>query len=208
MPNEKQLNEKRFDDLWTRNRGIRAREVFGALRAHYDEAHRHYHNGAHIIDCLSRFDLARAQPGHDDAAELAIWFHDVIYQCGAPDNEAKSAEWFIECADGHLDAQLMQAVHECILATMHRDTPPNARAKLVVDVDLSGMGMSAESFQHDGENIRREFAHLNDADFNRGQNAFLQSLIARDYIYYTDFFREHCEVRARKNIAELFARTA
>ncbi|MDD9810132.1 MAG: hypothetical protein OXU71_00205 [Gammaproteobacteria bacterium] len=183
--------------------------LFARLDAYYREPHRHYHNGGHIDDCLARLDLAYAQVdgGVDDAdaVELALWFHDVIYQLGAPDNEQRSAEWFAAQAAGHLPADFIDRVAGYILDTTHREAPAAPGAKWVVDADLSGIGMDGESFGRDGDKIRREFAHLSDAEFARGQAGFLRDLLARERIYYTDFFRDLCEARARRNIQSVLA---
>ncbi|MDD9884283.1 MAG: hypothetical protein OXU62_07105 [Gammaproteobacteria bacterium] len=183
--------------------------LFARLDAYYREPHRHYHNGGHIDDCLARLDLAYAQAdgGVDDAdaVELALWFHDVIYQLGAPDNEQRSAEWFAAQAAGHLPADFIDRVAGYILDTTHRGAPAAPGAKWVVDADLSGIGMDGESFGRDGDKIRREFAHLSDAEFARGQAGFLRGLLARERIYYTDFFRDLCEARARRNIESVLA---
>jgi len=183
--------------------------LFARLDAYYREPHRHYHNGGHIDDCLARLDLAYAQAdgGVDDAdaVELALWFHDVIYQLGAPDNEQRSAEWFAAQAAGHLPADFIDRVAGYILDTTHREAPAAPGAKWVVDADLSGIGMDGESFGRDGDKIRREFAHLSDAEFARGQAGFLRGLLARERIYYTDFFRDLCEARARRNIESVLA---
>ena len=183
--------------------------LFARLDAYYREPHRHYHNGGHIDDCLARLDLAYAQVdgGVDDAdaVELALWFHDVIYQLGAPDNEQRSAEWFAAQAAGHLPVDFIDRVAGYILDTTHREAPAAPGAKWVVDADLSGIGMDGESFGRDGDKIRREFAHLSDAEFARGQAGFLRGLLARERIYYTDFFRDLCEARARRNIQSVLA---
>lgn len=183
--------------------------LFARLDAYYREPHRHYHNGGHIDDCLARLDLAYAQVdgGVDDAdaVELALWFHDVIYQLGAPDNEQRSAEWFAAQAAGHLPVDFIDRVAGYILDTTHREAPAAPGAKWVVDADLSGIGMDGESFGRDGDKIRREFAHLSDAEFARGQAGFLRGLLARERIYYTDFFRDLCEARARRNIESVLA---
>lgn len=204
------MNEARFCRLWARcgdaDRG-RAAAVFAQLDARYREAHRHYHNGGHIDDCLARLDLASAAVSVDDAdaVEMALWFHDVIYELGAADNEELSAEWFAAQAAGRLPADFIGRVADYICSTTHQAEPAAAGAKWVVDADLGGLGMDDESFARDGARIRREFAHVPAAEFARGQAGFLRGLLARERIYYTDFFRDLCEARARRHIREVLA---
>ena len=182
--------------------------IFAELAAYYREPHRHYHTGGHINDCLWRMDLAEAELGRSDGVELAIWFHDVIYATGDPDNERLSADWFADKAAGVLPAALIREVENCIMYTTHREIPTDDGAKFVVDVDLSGLGMSAQSFHRDGVNIRKEFAHLSDAEYYRAEAAFLGKLLERERIYATPFFYTLCEARARRNIDETLARRA
>lgn len=214
-----ELDKARFARLWQRCAGgatatdaaaAAGAAVFNKLNAHYAEPHRHYHNAGHIIDCLARMDLAAdaiAPLAHSDGVELAVWFHDVIYESGAPDNEQRSADWFAEVARPWFAPALVREVEGYIMSTLHREIPTDVGAQFVVDVDLSGLGMPRESFFRDGANIRKEFPHLSDADYLRGQNGFLQTLLARERIYATDFFYQLCEARARENIREVLERT-
>lgn len=204
------MNEARFCRLWARCGAPAegAGAVFAQLDAHYREAHRHYHNGGHIDDCLARLDLAAAAADVDDAdaVEMALWFHDVIYELGAPDNEQLSAEWFGAQAAGRLPADFIGRVEDYINSTTHRAEPAAAGAKWVVDADLGGLGMDDDAFERDGARIRREFAHVPEAEFARGQAGFLRGLLERERIFYTDFFRDLCEARARRHIREVLAR--
>lgn len=65
----------------------------------YNEDTRHYHTLFHIRDMLG---VARSLSAHvkDLPAILwAVWFHDVVYDAKAGDNEEKSAELFVQFAD-------------------------------------------------------------------------------------------------------------
>ena len=66
------------------------REVaFQKLVAAYEAAGRHYHTLAHIEHLLRRLE---ALPLHDaPVVELAVWFHDAVYNPLKSDNEAHSA---------------------------------------------------------------------------------------------------------------------
>lgn len=56
------------------------------------ESHRHYHNCLHIAGCPHEFDQVRKLAADALAVELAIWFHDAVYDPLAADNEECSAE--------------------------------------------------------------------------------------------------------------------
>ena len=203
------LDPSRFERLWRGCAQVAATqdtaEIFATLRTLYAEPHRHYHTAAHICECLARMDFARAELGEVAGVdwaevELALWFHDAIYQSGNPANERESADFFLARARGNLPAETCAAVESHIMDTRHRAPAQSSGGQLVADIDLSGMGMAAQSFQRDGRNIRREFSHLSDPDYARGQWGFLQNLLARERIFGSDFFHAKFETQARQNI--------
>lgn len=204
------MNKDRFCQLWERCGGTSdaAGAIFVQLAEHYQTPGRYYHTGEHIDHCLTQMDKAIPVLGQSDGVELAIWFHDVIYDPPASDNEQLSADWFAEKAAGVISPELIRQVVDDIMSTIHCDTPTAASAKFVVDVDLSGLGMPEKSFRYDGDNIRKESAHLEDAEFGRRQSAFLQKLLERERIYYTDFFHDLYEAPARENIQHAIGRYA
>ena len=58
----------------------------------YQQSHRQYHNLSHLI---SIFRLAEQVDIEDRRAfEVAVWFHDIIYQPYFKNNEARSADFF------------------------------------------------------------------------------------------------------------------
>jgi len=166
----------------------------------YSEPHRHYHTCAHIDHCLRQFDDARAHVPSPGAVEMALWFHDAVYDPGALGNERGSAELFLARGGVALAPGFARHVCELVMATTHDAIPDSEDAAFVVDIDLSGFGSDWEDFRRDGEAVRREFASVPDARFYRYQDRFLRALLARPSFYLTDFFRARYERRARENI--------
>lgn len=203
-----EVSEQRFLALWRRcaasTGSVDGADVYRALARHYAEPHRRYHTIAHIEYCLGQFDSAVSamQPECDaDAVELALWFHDVLYEPGAPDNERLSADWFRDRALDALPPALVTSVERMILATVHGAPAERDDEQYVVDIDLSGFGFAADDFQRDSELVRDEFAQLCDAEFARRHLAFLKHLQSRESIFATEFFRSRYEHQARANIA-------
>ena len=177
--------------------------VFDELVSLYTGADRHYHCAKHINFCLGKLDEARDAGSYSPKVEMAVWFHDAIYQAGDPENEHKSALWFKECATGNLSNDTVDEVSRLIVATTHRDKPESWQEELLVDVDLSSFGLPWERFLEDGHNIRLEFAHLDDDKFIENQSRFLRGLLARPTVFHTRHFSEYYESTARDNIRRI-----
>lgn len=198
------MDEQRFVDLW-RRAGSRlgrdvARRLYQDLLDHYREPHRRYHTPDHIDHCLRQVDRIPDDYPHKDAVELAIWFHDVIYRIGDPENEQNSAEWFRRHARGDLPDDLVDRVHRLIVATEHRAPPDGGDAAYVVDIDLSSFGRPFDEFIADSERVRAESTHLTDEEYYAGQRLFLNGLLSRERVFRSELFHDLFEEQARRNI--------
>ena len=67
-------------------------EVWEILKFCYTQPNRHYHNFDHIRDMLKKFCKHKKRFEDPLAVELAIWFHDIIYNPISSLNEDASAE--------------------------------------------------------------------------------------------------------------------
>lgn len=200
--NREKLAE-RFSSLWERfaATGDNAESVWHCLQNHYDEPHRFYHNLDHLDHCLGQLDLARDEIEECDAIEMAIWFHDIIYQYGAKDNEALSAVTFRELAGNAMPEDFVERVCELILATVHTGSARDAGEAFMVDIDLSGFGLPWEGYLADSMNLRKEAPEVADDRYYEGKLRFLDSLLAWPKIFQTGFFCQRLENQARENIA-------
>lgn len=198
------LDRDRFRALWKRcAAGPRASDgsaVFERLQDHYREAHRHYHTPDHIRHCLEQFDVAREEMSDPDAVELALWFHDVIYETPGNDNELRSAELFMAVAKDELRPELCKRVCEMIMVTVHPSEPADADEQIVVDIDLSSFALPWERMKRDSEAVRREMQHMTDSEFYAGQIRFLDSLLSRAAFFGSNLFRRRSEAGARANV--------
>lgn len=195
---------RRFTTLWHRCSSAPgdAVTVFDQLVARYAAPARHYHTLSHILHCLDALDGLPGFPSDRDALEMAVWFHDAVYQPGASDNEQRSAELF--AIDGNaLPAAFVQQVIRLILVTTHRNPPSAEDEAAMVDIDLSAFGLPWAEFIRDTRNVRAELTHVADADFFPSQARFLASLLARPRLYHTGHFHSRIEATARGNIQRL-----
>ncbi len=199
------LDKDRFLRLWQEAGSAagtaRAELIFGQVAAHYAETCRRYHTADHIAHCLGQLDLVTDPRADNVAVELGVWFHDVVYRLGDPNNERRSADWFLELAVGDLRRVDCDKVWRMILATEHRQVPSELDARYLCDIDLSSFGLPNDEFLRDSRLVREELGHVPDEVYYPGQRDFLLRLLARDRIYTTDLFHDLYERSARANIA-------
>lgn len=176
------------------------------LAAAYGEPHRAYHNATHIDEVLGWYDQVADDVGWDQPAEVyaAIIFHDAVYQPGAKDNEARSADWAVAAGlpvDG-------PRVAELILLTAKHGTVDAADgdAALFLDCDMAILGAPQHQFAAYDAAIAREFAHVPPDAFRRGRRAFLEGLAHKPRIYLSDYFHVRLDAHARMNLALALAR--
>jgi predicted metal-dependent HD superfamily phosphohydrolase len=184
-----------------------SQDVFEELRKAYSASDRFYHNLTHIGDCLSIFDETKALAAHAEEVELAIWFHDVIYDTRRNDNEQKSAEWAKSVIhQAGVGPAVAERVFHSILATRHDRQVINTDAQLMADVDLSILGSETKAFWQYEENIRREYAWVPESIFREKRIEILRDFLSRESIYYNDLYREMFEEKAHENLKQAIAK--
>ena len=179
------------------------------LARRYAEPQRAYHTMQHIMECLHVFASLRHLTPQPDVVELALWFHDAIYDPRATDNEERSAilaTAFI--AAHHLPAALAEPVAACILATKHHQPGDDPHARLTVDIDLSILGQPRARFAEYEQQIRREYAWVPDATFATARAEILRRFLVRPALYLTAECRAQFEKPARENLAWSVAQLA
>jgi predicted metal-dependent HD superfamily phosphohydrolase len=160
----------------------------------HSEPHRHYHTLGHVRDML--------QLVSGEAPIAATWFHDIVYEPARTDNEDASARIAaVALREVGFSIMTVDLVIRMIRATTDhdpKDLPPQAR--LFFDADLAILGTSREHYAEYCGAIRREYAHLSDAEFREHRNAVLDRLRSRPHIYFTESMRDRFEQQARANI--------
>ena len=169
---------------------------------------RPYHNLNHIVGCLNELEEVRTQLKTPEAVEMALLFHDAVYDTHAKDNEEKSAELSKKIIKSLFLADAFgEEVARLILATKHNVPPTDVDAQFIVDIDLAPLGYSEEEFRKNTEKIRKEYSWVSDEQFREGRAKFMSSILARPIIYQTLFFREKYEAQARRNIIHYMGET-
>jgi predicted metal-dependent HD superfamily phosphohydrolase len=199
---------KRWEEIWKEFRAKTVPPVvFDELIRAYSSPDRFYHNLNHIEDCLSIFDQTKLLAPHREEVELAIWFHDAVYDTRKNDNEQRSAEWAASVIDqSGVDHAVAEQVSRLILATRHTANLTDRDAQLVVDIDLSILGRESAVFWQYEENIRKEYAWVPESVYRQKRREVLRGFLDRSHIYYHERFRDMFEERARANLLQAIER--
>ncbi|NKF23115.1 HD domain-containing protein [Solimonas marina] len=180
--------------------------LFNRLLDCYAEPQRHYHTQQHLAECLQNFGVVRQLAARPAEVELALWFHDAIYDTRAHDNEARSAAWAREHAlSSGCSAAGADRLYRLVMATRHDAVPDGFDAQILVDVDLSILGAAPARFAEYEHQVRAEYAWVPDAEFRAGRRRILQAFARRPVLYSTEAFRAKYELQARDNLTRSLA---
>ena len=203
------LDYDRFRLLWQRCLLDSAIDESAAIHqqliASYSEPQRFYHTLTHIEHCLSLIEKISSELQSPEALELAIWFHDVVYEPGAKDNEQLSADQFMAKTDGVFDDTLRDTVYQHIMATVHDGAEvKHADTKYMLDIDLSSFGRPWAEFIQDSHNLRLELEDWPDDVFYQRQAVFQDKLFGQARFFKSDYFYDNYEAQARQNRSDYF----
>jgi predicted metal-dependent HD superfamily phosphohydrolase len=201
------VDPARLESAWTRLAPRPCPDGLpAALLAAWAEPHRAYHNLSHLAACLALLDEARPLAALPDELEVALWFHDAVYDPRRSDNESCSAAWASDAllASG-APAEVAERVVDLILSTRHDQAPSTPDGSLLVDIDLAILGSPIDSFAGYDLQIRREYAWVPEPDYRAGRAAVLRKFLARSPLYATPFFRDRLEAAARFNLTRAIA---
>jgi predicted metal-dependent HD superfamily phosphohydrolase len=162
-----------------------AEPIFADLVQRYSEPHRAYHNLHHIRHVLETINQLADEtinpdiPKAPDIVRLAGWFHDVIYDPRAKDNEERSAA-HAEDALRRLGIaeDMIRRVGELILLTK-KHTAEDADGHVLVDADLAILGAPEEEYRRYAAAIREEYAWVPEEDYRKGRRQVLGGFLSR-----------------------------
>lgn len=180
------------------------RAILAELAAAYGAPNRRYHDLSHVLALLN----LSAAYGHAlenrAVVDLAIFFHDAVYDVGRRDNEDASAALARDRLTRlGFGASLVDEVARTIEATAHMAKTagaPEGDLAWFLDFDLSILGADRTSYAAYAEAIRQEYAIYPGDAYFRGRRAALESFLARPSIFTTPELRIRWEAAARDNI--------
>lgn len=195
----------RWLSLWARIKaqGDGAAVYDTVLLPAYSEPHRRYHTMQHIRRCLVELNEVHDYVAWHDAVEMALWFHDVIYHVGQPNNEYQSGSVANQVMqEAKLPMQFRLEVTRHIDATDHQQNRPaygSVDRSVVVDIDLAVLGYT-QHYDEYRDQTRQEYHEVPDDIFYPGRVKMLDLFLTRPLVYHTEHFQDQYEVQARRNM--------
>ncbi|CAH0299201.1 HD domain-containing protein [Pseudomonas brassicacearum] len=184
-----------------------SRETYEKLLRHYGEPHRAYHNLQHLKECLQVRRVVNAACQAPAEIDLALWFHDAIYDPLRSDNELRSAQWLDDVArDSGLGDETRRRLYDLVMVTRHDGAPKSADEAVLVDTDLAILGASFERFEEYDQQIRREYQFVPLPVYRQKRRQVIEGFLERGRIYTTAAYFEAFEQQARANLARAIER--
>lgn len=198
------------DDLelrvaWQRHLGVSptATDWFESILDRHRSAGRYYHDTRHITWVVRHVATMATYTDDLDAVVAAGFFHDVVYEAARSDNEAASGRLAaLAVTEFGWDAARRDHVMAMIEATATHDVDAaDADTQVLLAADLAVLATEPARYADYVRAVRREYAHVSDADWLVGRSAVLRGLLERPHLYAPRLERHGWEDRARANMA-------
>ena len=199
---------KQFQDYWAHTArqldlsASRGEELYGALCSAYTESQRHYHSIQHIVECLEHFHQIKTYLDDTLSVELAIWFHDVIYNPKAHDNEQQSADYMQRMLENVLGAEQIAKIYAWILATKAHAPTADTDLAYLLDIDLVILASDPMRFAEYERQIQQEYAWVEPSLYVQKRQQVLRHFLETQPLYQTPFFQKCYERLAKQNLAQ------
>jgi predicted metal-dependent HD superfamily phosphohydrolase len=178
-------------------------ECWAEVEERHSNAGRYYHTLSHLENLIKQLSLFKESIEDWDTVLFSVFYHDIVYDVLAKDNEEQSVEM---AADRLLVLAIPAAkVDKCkeqILATKSHDLSTNKDTNLFTDADLSILGQSWEQYKAYYQEVRLEYNIYPDAVYNPGRIKVLEHFLQMPQLFKTEEFRNLYEATARENISK------
>lgn len=162
---------------------------------------RYYHTFRHIFYMLDNIKDFELPPKDRILLELAIWFHDLVYDTTFDKNEQYSANAFEEFGkEIGLKKKYIRQVKSLIMITTHKKLPLTKLEKIICDLDLREFVSDRQELN--AVEVRKEYSHLSDEEWEKSRTEFVESMLGKRHIYHTKRYRHMLEDQARLNLAK------
>ena len=195
--------EKSWFKLYQHYHFSEPQKVFNKLIAAYSEKQRAYHTLQHLYECLIFLESIRADLKDAHAVELAIWFHDAIYDPQAKNNELKSAELFEQYLFQDLSIDIVQKIKRWIIATHKHEVTDELDLQFLLDIDLAILAASPERFDEYEQQIQQEYAWVDPDVYSIKRKQVLAHFYQAEPLYQTEYFQQNFERKAKGNLKNI-----
>ena len=158
-------------------------EHYNDIIRRWNEPHRFYHNLDHLNYLLEYFHnmYMNSQITMEEMTRLMVvaFFHDVIYDSKANDNESKSVDYFLEKSKerGYFKDEFIDQVCMMIMDTSKRTEPIDKLSKIFWTADNSILGFPVNKLIEIEHKIFQEYQWVSYPKYKEGRIAFLESSI-------------------------------
>ncbi|MEB3790697.1 metal-dependent hydrolase [Acinetobacter sp. IK40] len=192
--------EKSWFELHRHYHSSEPQKIFNKLIAAYSEKQRAYHTLQHLYECLTLLDSIRPDLKDAYSVELALWFHDAIYDPQAKDNELKSAELFEKYMAQDLSVEIVEKIKRWIIATQKHESTNELDLQFLLDIDLAILAASPERFEEYEQQIQQEYAWVDPDVYSIKRKEVLAHFYQAEPLYQTEYFQQNFEQRAKQNL--------
>lgn len=207
MPQAPTLNLDRWQRLMDQWGFETNEDCYRELVDRYSENGRFYHTQEHVAACLRHLDGCIDAVNEQREVELALWFHDAVYNPRSGSNEKDSADWaasFLSSNGAPEDA--IARVHRLVMATEHDARALTNDESLLVDIDLAILGADPETYDTFEKAIRAEYRHVPTFIYRQKRAQVLRGFLQRRQIFHNEPFTTEREARAQENLQQAVAR--
>lgn len=176
-------------------------QLFILLFNAYTESQRYYHTVQHIVECLELFHKVDDKLSDPIAVELAIWFHDVVYDPQASDNEERSADLMKSFCNELIDQEQLEKVYQWIIATKKHYPSHDQDLNYLLDIDLAILGSRPQRFAEYEHQIQQEYSWVEAELYKVKRAEVLNHFYQMKTLYQTEYFRNILENSAKNNLA-------
>ena len=167
------------------------------------------HTAEHVNACLKHLDICEAQVNKQHEVELALWFHDAVYNPLSGKNERKSADWAtFFLSENSAESEAIGRVHRLVMVTQHNAPTVTKDESILVDIDLSILGADAATYEIFEQAVRTEYKAVPTFIYRKKRAAVLADFFARPRIYQNEPFTSEREHQAKVNLSNAISNLA
>lgn len=187
----------RWFELCSRMDIERKMDIWNAFVSMYGDQNRYYHNFTHIHNCLTRLDYWHAPLAERDNIELALWFHDLVFDPKRADNKRASAGLAKHYIKSH---KQLDRVIQLILATKHNAAKFDYSEVTICDIDIQVFGADEERYQNYVQ-MRYKEAHDVEIDiYLMNRRHQINNFLSRNSVFSDTSYKNQFNEIAKHNL--------